>query len=292
MQDYVVISDATLDLPREVIEDLEIAVVPMKFLLNDHEYIHYPDERELSVSEFYTRLRGGEMSVSSQINPDAYMSFFRPFLEEGKDIIYIGLSGGLSGTVQSSQMAAQILLEEYPNARITCMDSICASVGEGLITYLAAIKRREGVGYEELVVWIMEHRLKIEHWFTVEDLFHLKRGGRLSAVGAVLGTALNIKPVLSVDRQGKLYVKEKVRGMKKGMDFQINRLKTMGVDTSSQTVVIGHADSPEAAELLKDRLMKEELVKDVIISTIGPIIGTHVGPGMLALTFLGKGREQ
>ncbi len=292
MKEYVLVSDATLDLPNDIVEDLGIHVIPMQFTVDEQSYYHYPDERELSMKEFYRMLRDGKMPASSQINPSTYEEEFTPFLKEGKDIIYIALSGGLSGTYQSSVMMSRMLMERYPGSRIHCVDSICASVGEGLLVYQAGCRKRDGYDFDSLVTWIEENKELVEHWFTVEDLFHLKRGGRVSAVSAVVGTALSIKPVLTIDKEGKLYVENKIRGSKKSMDYLIGKLKENGVDTGSQVVLIGNTDNIEAAEQLKDRLMEEELVKDAIICGIGPVIGTHVGPGMLALVFMGKERKQ
>ncbi len=292
MKEYVLMSDATLDLPNELVEELGIVVIPMGFTVDGMQYLHYPDERELSMSAFYQMLREEKDASTSQISPSQYEEIFRPYVKEGRDIIYIALSSGLSGTHQASVLAANMLKETYPEARIHCVDSLCASVGEGALVYQAGCRKKEGYDFDSLVAWIEENKTLVQHWFTVEDLFHLQRGGRLSAVGAIVGTALHIKPVLSVDGEGKLYVENKVRGMKKGMDYLISKLKANGVDAASQVVFIGNADNPEAAEQLKDRLLKEELVKDAVICGIGPVIGAHVGPGMLALVFLGKERTQ
>lgn len=292
MGTYRIVSDATLDLPQNVIENYGIGVIPMHFTLDEQEYTHYPDERELSMTAFYDRLREGKMPATSQVTPAMYEDFFKPILDEGCDIIYIALSSGLSGTYQSSRVAADMLMDQYEDRRITCIDSVCASIGEGLLVYQAAVLQEQGMSYEELAAWIEEHKRLVEHWFTVEDLFHLNRGGRLSAVGAVVGTALKIKPVLSVDNEGKLYVASKIRGMKRSIEFLISQLSERGIDTKSQLVIVGHGDNPEMAEYLRDFLMENELVKDVLISGIGPVIGTHTGPGMVALTFMGSPRAR
>ena len=179
-------------------------------------------------------------------------------------------------------------MEEYPERRVVCVDSLCASIGEGLLVYLAGRLKAEGKSFEEVTDWVQENHTKICHWFTVDDLIHLKRGGRLNSLEAVVGTALKIKPVLSVDREGKLTVVAKVRGAKKGMEYLKERLINDGLNTKDQTVLIGHADAPETAQQLKDQLLSEGLVKEAIITNVGPIIGTHVGSGMFALTFLGE----
>ncbi len=180
------------------------------------------------------------------------------------------------------------LREQYPERRIECIDSLCASIGEGYLVYLAGKLRKEGKSFDEVTTFVKENRTNVCHWFSVDDLLHLKRGGRLSGFEAAVGTALKIKPVLSVDREGKLTVVAKVRGTKKGMEYLKERLINDGIDTVNQTVMIGHADVPEIAEQLKEQLLDEGLVKDVIISNVGPIIGSHVGSGMFALVFLGE----
>lgn len=285
---YVIVCGATLDLPQSTIEEYGLEVVPMNFCIGGKDYTYHPDEKAITCKEFYEKLRAGEESVTSQITPLVYKEVFGGFLKEGKDILYIAFSSGLSGTYNSARLMAEELSEEYPERRIICIDSLCASVGEGLLVYLAGRLRKEGKSLEETAEWVRENHTKICHWFTVDDLNHLKRGGRLSSIEAVVGTALKIKPVLSVDREGKLTVVAKVRGIKKGMEYLKERLSREGINTKEQTVVVGHADALEIAEQLKEQLLSEGLVKEVIIANIGPIIGTHVGAGMFALVFLGE----
>lgn len=285
---YVVVSGATCDLPQCVIEEYGLEVIPMNIRLGEKDYSYNPEEKEISCREFYEKLRAGEESVTSQITPVVFKEVFGKFLKEGKDVLYIAFSSGLSGTYNSARLIAEELAEKYPERKIVCIDSLCASVGEGLLVYLAGKLRREGKSFDEVADFVTENRTKICHWFTVDDLIHLKRGGRLNSLEAVVGTALKIKPVLSVDPEGKLTVVAKVRGIKKGMDYLRERLGNDGVEAAGQTVIVGHADAPEAAEQLKEQLLSEGLVKEVIISNVGPIIGTHVGSGMFALTFLGE----
>ena len=209
-------------------------------------------------------------------------------MKEGKDVLYISFSSGLSGTFNSACLIAEDLREEYPERKLVCIDSLCASIGEGFLVYLAGMLRKEGKSFDEVVAFVKENRTRVCHWFTVDDLIHLKRGGRLNSLEAVVGTALKIKPVLSVDREGKLTVVSKVRGTKKGMDYLKERLINDGVDAANQIVMVGHADAEDIAEQSKEQLLSEGFVKDVIISNVGPIIGTHVGSGMFALTFLGE----
>ena len=285
---YVVVCGATFDLPQSVIEEYELEVIPMNVRVGEQDYLYHPDEQELSCKTFYEKLRAGEESVTSQITPTVFQEVFGKFLKEGKDILYIAFSSGLSGTYNSARLMAEELLEKYPERKIVCIDSLCASVGEGLLVYLAGKLRKEGKNFEEVVDFVTENRTKVCHWFTVDDLIHLKRGGRLSGFEAAVGTALKIKPVLSVDKEGKLTVVAKVRGVKKGMEYLKDRLINDGIDGKNQTVFVGHADAPEVAKQLKEQLLSEGLVKDAIITNIGPIIGTHVGSGMFALVFIGE----
>lgn len=287
-ESYAIVSGATGDMPQSIIEELGLHVIPMTVRVGEQDYLYHPDEKELSCKEFYTKLSAGEDAVTSQITPIVFREVFEKYCKEGKDVLYIAFSSGLSGTVNSARLVAQELLEEYPERRIECIDSLCASIGEGFLVYLAGKLRKEGKSFEEVTEFVTENCTKVCHWFSVDDLIHLKRGGRLNSLEAVVGTALKIKPVLSIDREGKLTVVSKVRGTKKGMDYLRDRLVSDGIDTANQTVMIGHADAPEIAEQLKEQLLSEGLVKDVIISNVGPIIGTHVGSGMFALVFLGE----
>ena len=285
---YVIVSGATGDMPQSVIEEYGLHVIPMNVRVNERDYLYHPDEKELSCKDFYTKLSAGEESVTSQITPIVFKEVFESYLKEGKDVLYIAFSSGLSGTYNSARLIADELSEQYPERRLVCIDSLCASIGEGFLVYLAGKMRKEGKSFDEVVEFVTNNRTRVCHWFTVDDLIHLKRGGRLNSLEAVVGTALKIKPVLSVDREGKLTVVAKVRGIKKGMDYLKERLVNDGTDTGNQTVMVGHADAPEIAEQLKEQLLSEGLVKEVIISNVGPIIGTHVGSGMFALVFLGE----
>lgn len=288
MNKYVIISDATLDLPQHVLEQHDIHIIPMTFILNETSYTHYPDERELSIEDFYKALSDGGLSQSSQIPPIVYQEFFEQFLMQGIDIYYIAFSSGLSGTYNSGKMVMEQLKEKYPERKMMCCDSLCASIGEGLLVLTAAKKKEAGLTMEELHQWVEENRMNFMHWFTVKDLFYLKRGGRVSSLEALVGTALKIRPVLTTDTEGKLVVYSKIRGTKKELEFLLDALKEQAIEAKEQTIIIGHTDNLEQAKALEQLILKQKLVKEIIISQIGPIIGTHVGPGMLALTFYGK----
>ncbi|MGN6715475.1 DegV family protein [Anaerocolumna jejuensis] len=290
MRDYVIVTDGTADLTQEMIEKLGIISIPMDFEVEGKTYVHYPDARELSAHDFYDMLRQGSKSVTSLINAETFLTVFEPLVKEGKDILYIAFSSALSGTYNSSLIAKEELEEKYSDANIKCFDSRCASVGEGLLVYTAAGLKNEGYTIEELYAWLEKNTLHLCHWFTVDDLFHLKRGGRVSALSAGIGTALNIKPVLHVDNEGRLIPMEKVRGRKKSIQALFEHMEAAVTSAEDQVIFIGHGDAAEDAEYLAELVKEKFPVKDVIINYIGPVIGTHSGPGTIALFFFGSGR--
>lgn len=288
MRDYVIITDVTCDLPPDVLEKLDIRVIPMDFIMGGEVYRHYPDAREMSFEQFYQRMAGGEMPTTSMINPEVYTRYFDAILGAGKDVLYIGFSSGLSGTYQSSQIIIQDMREKYPEGKILSVDSVAASVGEGLLVWLAAQKKHQGLTLEELHKWIEENRCHVCQWFTVDDLNHLRRGGRISAVAAVAGSALGIKPVLHVDEEGCLTPMAKVRGRKKAVDTLIDKMARTSINPGEQIVLVGHGNCEKEARELKAMVKERFHPKEIIVCDIGPIIGSHVGPGILALVFWGS----
>ena len=290
MKDYVIITDATCDLPEEIVEELGIKVIPMEFELNGRVYQHYPDAREMKFRDFYERLRAGEMPKTSQINGVTYWRYFEPELQAGKDILYIAFSSGLSGTYQASLLASEDLKEKYPDSRIVCIDSLCACIGLGLLVYTAVQQKLKGATLDELADWILRNRCRVCHWFVVEDLNHLRKGGRISMAAAVAGTALGIKPVLHVDNEGHLVAVYKVRGRKKGMDTLLQQMEKTGENVRDQVIFVAHADCREDAKELRQMIKSSMHPKEIYMNYVGPIIGTHTGPGMLALVFFGTER--
>lgn len=284
---YRLVSDATLDLPMELIEKDHIEVIPMAFNLDDKEIMHYPDERNMTLEDFYTELKNGKTSSTSQINPAVYVEFFTPYLEKGEDIIYIGLTSGLSGTYQSALIARDMLLENFPERKIYIIDTSCASAGLGYFLHLASQKKQEGLSIDELKDWVLENHKRIAHWFIVGDLFHLQRGGRLSFAEAMLGSALKIKPIISVNDEGKMFVENKVRGIKKSMEYMIGKISE-DMDDEERSLFIAHGDNEEAVIELKEKIIERTDVRDITITKIGPVIGSHTGPGMLAVLFMQK----
>ena len=291
MVQYEIFTDATSDLPQEIIDTLGIKVIPMDFEINGKVYSHYPDERNLDSKTFYEMTQQGIIATTTQITPVRFIEYFTPTLEEGKDILYICFSSGLSGTYGSSQVAIENLKEEYPNRKIMSVDSLCASCGEGLLVYLAAKEKEKGKTIEELYNWVEENRLNICHWYKVDDLFHLKRGGRIGSIAATFGTALNIKPLLNMDNEGKLQLVQKVRGKKACEHNMINKLKESYLPDKYDTIIISHADCEYEALSLEKMLRKEWEVGEIIHSKIGPVIGAHSGKGTLLINFYGKKRQ-
>lgn len=290
MKNYVIITESTSDITLELVEELEVIVIPMNFELDQKSYLHYPDARELGIHEFYEALKAGSKSVTSLINTQTFLNYFEPVIKEGNDILYIGFSSGLSGTYNSAVIAREELLEKYPEANICCIDTKAASAGEGLFVYTAATKKKEGLTLTQLEEWLRKNVLNLCHWFTVDDLFHLKRGGRVSALSAGIGTALNIKPVLHVDDDGHLIPMEKVRGRKKSLLALLDHMVETCTNPQEQVVFIGHGDSLTDAEFLANEIKAKLHVKNVILTPIGPVVGTHSGPGTIALFFFGTKR--
>ena len=290
MSEYVVATDTASDLPCEIAQELNIFQIPMKFEIEGETYRNYPDGREYDLTKFYNKLREGSSAITAQVSNDDFVDFAEPILKEGKDILYISLSSGLSGTFQSCKIFAEDLMQEYPGRKIICIDSKGASIGQGLLTILTAKKKQEGLNIEELAEWTEEKRPQICFWVSVDDLNHLKRGGRISSLTAVIGTALGIKPIIHVDNEGNLVQVDKARGTKKAMEVLLNRMKETSINPEEQDIFIGHGDSSEVADMLAEMVKKELKVKSVTTGYIGPVIGAHSGPGTIALFFVGTKR--
>ncbi|MDO4316717.1 MAG: DegV family protein [Lachnospiraceae bacterium] len=288
MAPYTLMTDMTCDLSAQILDELHVRAIPMAFQLGENEYHHYPDEREIRLEEFYTRLKAGEDAVTSQINPATYIEYFEAELKEGRDILYLCFSSGLSGTINTAVLIGKQMEEEYPGRRVVIIDTLCASVGEGLLVYLTGKQYREGRSLDELAAYVETMKTQVCHWFTVEDLHHLRRGGRLSSVEAIVGSALKIKPILSVDAKGKLVVVAKERGTKKALGYLLNRFAAEGEAPAEATVIVGHTNAPESAEYVAEALRSQYPGIDIRIEKIGPIIGAHVGAGMCALVYVGK----
>lgn len=287
---YRLTTDSTCDLPLDFYSDRGIPVIGLTFQLDDQEYKEGPDIK-ITSKEFYDQLRAGKQSSTVQVNSFDFMAFAEPFLAAGEDVLHISFSSGLSGTYESYCRGAEELKEKYPDRKVIIIDSLSASAGEGLLLYYADENRTAGMTIEENVRWIESHRLNLCHWFTVDDLMFLHRGGRVSKTSAIFGSLLGIKPVLHVDDEGHLILVSKARGRAGSIDALADKLKTTGnEDIKDQMIFISHGDCPEDAQSLADKLRKEAGIQKILISNIGAVIGSHSGPGTLALFFLGKQR--
>lgn len=287
-RDYVIFTDAASDLPAELVEAHNISVIPMGFEMGDKSYRHYPDGRELGYREFYQMLRSGSTATTSLINSSQFLTYFESTLKCGLDILYISFSAGLSGTYQASTIAAKELAERYPERKVHCVDSRCASVGQGMLVYHAALRKHEGLDIDGLKDWTLQNRDRLCHWFTVNDLSHLERGGRLSASSAIFGTMLSIKPILHVDKEGHLVLRGRMRGRRKSLESLVEHMGESCIEPEEQTIFIGHGDSINDAVILSDMVKARFVVRKVVISDIGPIIGAHTGPDFLGLFFFGS----
>lgn len=290
MSEYVILTDSSCDLPATMAEELDISVLPLRVNLDGKEFLNYLDEREIPSHAFYEALRSGGNASTAAVNPNEFVEFMEPILKEGKDILYIAFATALSSTCQNGAIAAEELSERYPERKIYVLDSKCASMGQGLLVYLSALKKREGLSIEELRDYAAAMAPRIAHWFTVDDLFFLKRGGRVSAATAAVGTILNIKPVLHVDDDGYLINMFKARGRKAAIKAIFEKGRDTGDDIAGQHVFISHGDCPEDAKYLASLVQESLSPKSITINSIGPVIGAHSGPGTLALFFLGNAR--
>jgi DegV family protein with EDD domain len=271
------------------VEKNEIPVVSLVCNFMGQEY---KDDfgKTLSYKEFYAAVRNGEMPSTSQVNVYVYTEIFKKYAAEGKSIIYLGFSSALSGSLNSALLAKDMICEEIENADITVIDSRSASLGEGLLAYNANEMLKAGASKDEVVSWLETNKLRMNHWFTVDDLGHLKRGGRVSGAAAFVGTLLDIKPILQIDDEGRLIPVSKVKGRKKSIKNLFEMLQENIVSPEEQVIAISHGDCIEDAEYLKEMILKEYKVKDVIINEVGPVIGSHSGPGTVALFFMGSKR--
>lgn len=292
MNNYVIITDCTCDLSMDIIQKYDIPIIPMEFTLDNEKYLHTADFSVFREINFYDKLKNGSTAATSQINPYTYNEFFTPYLEEGKDILYVCFSSGLSSTYQSSMIAIAELKEKYPDRKIISVDSLGASAGEGLMTLYAYLNKEKGMSIEENAAWLQEHVQNFAHWFTVDDLHHLKRGGRISAATAIVGSALNIKPILRVDEEGHLVSVSKAHGRKKSLSSLANKLAETIKDPEGQVIMISHGNCVEDATFLKEKILEViPNIQEVVLSEIGPVIGAHSGPGTVALFYFADSRN-
>ena len=289
MSEYVITTDNNSDLPEEYLKDHGVGCMYLSYSMDGKNYTH---GNFLPEHEFYEAMRNGSMPTTAQVNPENAKALLEPYLKEGKDILHIAFSSGLSGTYNSSRIAAEELMEEYPDRRIIVVDSLSASLGQGLLVWLAQQKKELGQTLEDVADWVEKNKLKMVHLFTVDDLNHLYRGGRVSRTTAIVGSMLNIKPVLHVDNEGKLTAIGKVRGRKKALQELVKlmdeKIGSFGADCD--TIFISHGDCEQDAQYVAAKVKEKYNIKNIIINQVGATIGAHSGPGTMALLFMGDVR--
>ena len=290
MSEYVLITDSSADLSQEMVQELGVTVLPLSFTIQGKTYRNYPDNREMDLPLFYDMLRAGELATTSAVNVAEYTQAVEPILQEKKDVLILAFSSGLSSTYQASVLAAGELREKYPDRKIYTVDTLCASLGQGLLVYLAAQEQRKGKSIEEVRDWAEETKLNLCHQFTVDDLHFLKRGGRISATTAVVGSMLQIKPVLHVDNEGHLINIGKARGRQASLKALVDKMEKTVTEEGRKTVFISHGDCRKDAVTVADMVRERFGTQDIRINYVGPVIGAHSGPGTLALFYLGTER--
>ena len=286
MREYVILTDSGADLPKEVAAQHGIGVVDLVLQIGNESKLN----GEVEPKAFYALLREKTPIITSAVNMERFKDFFEGYLKEGKDVLYLGFSSGLSATYIAGRNAAEELAEAYPESKILTVDTLAASLGQGLLVTLAAQKKAAGATIDEVYAFVTENRLHLCHWFTVDDLFFLKRGGRVSAATAVLGTMLAIKPFMHVDNEGHLINVTKVRGRRASIDAMFDKLVATAIAPEKQLYYICHGDCLDDAEYLSDKIKAKYPECEVMIGYTGAVIGAHSGPGTLALFFLGKER--
>ena len=289
MSEYVITTDNNSDLPEEYLKDHGVGCMYLSYSMDGKNYTH---GNFLPEHEFYEAMRNGSMPTTAQVNPENAKALLEPYLKEGKDILHIAFSSALSGTYNSTRIAADELQEEYPDRKIIVVDSLSASLGQGLLVWLAQQKKELGQTLEDVADWAEKNKLKMVHLFTVDDLNHLYRGGRVSRTTAIVGSMLNIKPVLHVDNEGKLTAIGKVRGRKKALQELVKLMdEKIGIfEAGCDTIFISHGDCEQDAQYVAAKVKEKYNIKNIIINQVGATIGAHSGPGTMALFFVGDVR--
>lgn len=288
---FKLVTDNTADLPKEYLREHHVDYMILSCIVDG---VAYGREKELDWKEFYAMMRNGKMPTTSQVNPEEAKAFFEECIRENREVLYLAFSSGLSGTCNSARLAAEEVMEENPGVKITVIDSLCASLGEGLFVHKAVRMRDAGKTMDETAQWLTEHVQNFVHAFTVDDLFHLYRGGRVSRASAILGTLASIKPKLHVDHEGHLILIGKVRGRKKSLnalvDYMGEKMGSWLPENKEDYIFISHGDALEDAEYVRDQIRERFGMEHFLISHIGPTIGAHSGPGTIALFFMGEER--
>ena len=287
MNEFVIVSDSTVDLPKEYLQEKQVPIISLSYVMDG---VTYEEMNGLSHKEFFEKLREGSLPTTSQINPEQAREALEPFAKEGKDILYIGFSSGLSGSYNSVRMAAVELKEEYPDVEIITVDSLCACMGEGLLLHKALELKEQGLSMKEIADWVEHNKLHVCHNVTVDDLNHLHRGGRISKTTAVVGSMIKIKPIIHMSDEGKLVVIGKERGRKKSLISIVDRMEKQMQGYENDIVMITHGDCIEDAEFVKKQIEERFGIHNVMINGIGSVIGSHTGAGVVAVFFMGDKR--
>lgn len=287
--DTVIIADSCSDLPLSYIKERNIPIINYTYMVKDKEYV---DDfgQSLSYEDFYDAVRTGAMPTTSQINSQIFYNAFEEYIKNGKSVIYISFSSGLTGSVNNANIAKNMILDKYPQADLTIVDTRAASLGEGLLVYYAVEMLHNGASKEEIVNWLEDNKFRLNHWFTVDDIDHLRRGGRVSGAAAFVANIMDIKPVLNIDDAGHLIPIHKAKGRKRALKMLIDKFEAFAVEPQEQVIAISHGDSLGDAQFVANKIKEKFNVKDVIMNPIGPTIGSHSGPGTIALFFLGEKR--
>lgn len=293
MKEFIIVTDSCVDIPDSLAKELGLVILPLKVTAEGKEYQNFLDEREIKSKDFYQLLRNHIKTSTAQATPQEFLDVMTPILKSGKDILSISFSSALSGTYNSSLMAQKELSEAFPDATIECVDSLCASMGQGLLLTMAGRKRLAGASLQETKEFVENNKFKVSHLFTVDDLGHLRRGGRLSAGKEILGNLLNVKPLLHVSTEGKLVVYGKGRGRIKSLHSLVSRMEETYQGDENSLVYISHGDCLEEAQFLKELIESRLPVKEnqILINPIGPVIGSHSGAGTMALFYIGNDRS-
>ena len=288
MSEYIIMTDSTVDLPKEyLIEELQVPYIPLSYIMDG---VTYEDMSGLSGKEFFDKIRAGSLPTTSQVNPEQAKKALEPYVKEEKDILFIGFSSALSGTFNSIRMAAEELMEEYPERKIITVDSLCACLGEGLLVYKAVQLKRAGKSLEEVAKWTEENKLHICHNVAIDDLNHLHRGGRVSKTAAIMGTVIQIKPIIHMNDNGELQVIGKQRGRKKALQHIVNMAVEQSKGWENDIIMITHGDCEEDAQYVA-KLVREKMgIENILINCIGSVIGSHTGPGVVAVFCMGEKR--
>ncbi len=287
MKDYVIFTDSSCDLSDELVKELGIKVVQLDVSVEDGTPV---PNNCVDIKKFYAELRDKKNAKTNAASLNTFLNEFRPVLEEGKDLLYIGFSSGLSSTYNWGKVACEELSEEFPECVAISVDTLAASLGQGMLVYLACEKKAAGASIREVADYVENIKLHLAHWFTVDDLFFLKRGGRISSTTAVVGSMLSIKPVMHMDDEGHLINVAKARGRKAAIAALAAKMKETAIDPSEQTIFISHGDCIDEVNALVDIIKNEIGVKNIIINYVGPVIGSHSGPGTIALFFVASKR--